>query len=402
MGKKSSKTPKIIHFIKTSASEVVWFFRFSIFFIWKYLINLIKQWTFWAFFALDIFGLAQVLLIFQITIPHEYYLGAAAAFFLIANVEVIRKKEFLTLTKPARELAGHTYKVNSVALSGNDELLVSAADRVAILWDTKDGSKVHRLECDTWVGQAIFASDDKSVIGVGGKGKYFQWDINSGDLVREKQIHLNETVAIALSNDGKQVITGGKGGNIFLWKFPEMRKTKTLIMGDTTIRKVSYHPLEKQIAACDVNGKVSIFELPSGKAEVIFQHPDNEPIRYVTYSRDGSKLAFVDGAGYIYVYNCRDKRLLPPQKGHSDMALCCQFNSKGNILTTSGQDKRIVLWKIRPQKLIPLFSIFGHDDAVLSVAFEHKTNNLYSSSTDKKIKFWKLDYLLFSDFFLGK
>lgn len=388
--------------LKFAISESIWFLRFAAFFFWKYLISLVKQWTFWAFLALDIFGVAQALVIFQVNIPHEYYWGAAVACILIANIEVIRKKEFLTLTKSQREYSGHTYKVNSIFLSSDDHLLVSSADRVAILWDIKDGSKIHRLECDTWVGQAIFASDDKSVIGVGGKGKYFHWDVDSGDLVREKEVHSAESVAVALAPDGKRVATGGKDGKIFLWKFPDMRKVKTLTMGDTTIRKVSFHPNQKILAACDVDGKVAIFDLVSGDLEIIFQQPDNEPIRYVTYSHDGSKLAFVDGAGNVYVYNCENRTLLPPQKGHSDMALCCQFNSKGNILATSGQDKRIVLWKIRPQKLTQLFSIAGHEDAVLSVTFEHKTNNLFSSSTDKKIKYWKLHYLLFSDFLLGK
>lgn len=399
---RNSELSSFILWIKFVFSEVIWGFRFIIFFFWKYFISLVKQWTFWAFLALDIFGIAQVFAISKIKITSDYYWGAAITCILIANIEVIRKKEFLTLTKSQKEFSGHTYKVNSVSLSNDDGLLVSSADRVAILWDTRKGNKVHRLECDTWVGQAIFSSDNKNILGIGGKGKYFRWNVDTGDLIHEKQVHKAESVALALSPDGKRIATGGKDGKIFLWKFPEMRKVKTLEMGTTTIRKLSFNPKQNHLAACDVDGKVSIFDLTKGKSELVFKQKDNEPIRYITYSQDGNKLAFVDGAGYIYVYNCEKQNLFPPQKGHFDIALCCQFNSKGNILATSGQDKRIVLWKIQSQKLVQLFSIAAHDDAVLSLFFEHKTNNLYSSSTDKKIKYWKLDYLLFSDFFIGK
>lgn len=384
-------------------TEFFWKIRYALFFLWRYLISLVKQWTFLLFLGLDIVGLAYVLSGIDLEIPQDWYIVAALTVFIVANVDAIRKKEFITLTKPHRELLGHTFKPNSLAFSLDGKYLVSASDRIAIIWRTKDGQKVQRLQCDTWIGQALFTQNGRHVIGIGGKGNFFRWSVQTGEQLFLQKLHESDSVALALSPvDNKWMATADKNGKIFLWRYPAVEHVKTFVMGDVEIRKVAFASDGSWVVACDVSGKVAIFDFATGSETLIFQHATNEPIRYVTVAPNGNLLAFVDGSGSIYVYSLERKLLLPPQQGHDDMALCCAFNADGSILASGGQDNKIVIWKVRKSGLARLFMIAAHSEPVISLLFEKKRNNLYSSSRDRKIRYWKLDYLLFSEIILGR
>lgn len=306
-----------------------------------------------------------------------------------------RNSEQRVITKPMRELLGHTFKPNSLAFSQDGKYLVSASDRVAIIWNIQDGKKIKRLQCDTWIGQALFTHDDHYVIGIGGKGMFFQWDTENGEQVFTQKIHEKDSVALSLSTDGKYIATSDKLGKIFLWRFPEMTHLKTFDMGNSEVRKVVFTPSGNAIIGCNVTGQVKIFDCESNAGETIYSHPDNEAIRFTSISPDGAWIAFVDAAGFIHGYNTKTRAFLPIEKGHEDVALCCAFNPNSTILASGGQDNKIVVWKLESDKLLRALTIDGHTEPVIALLFEQTNNNLYSSSRDRKIKHWNIDSRVF-------
>lgn len=305
-----------------------------------------------------------------------------------------KRSEQRILTRPIRELIGHTFKPNSLAFSQDGKYLVSASDRVAIIWNTQDGKKIKRLQCDTWIGQAYFTRDDHYVIGIGGKGNFFQWDVEDANQVFSQKIHESDAVALDLSADGQYVASADKLGQIFLWKYPEMRHVKTFDMGKSEVRRVAFVPGSTFVLGCNVTGSVMLFDYEHDKGETIYLHPDNEAIRAISVSSDGNRVAFVDSAGFVHGYNLKAQTFLPAEKGHDGMALCCTFSAKGTLLASGGQDNKVVVWKFESDKLLRFLTIDGHTQPVISLVFEKRNNSLYSSSRDTKIKLWDIDSVI--------
>jgi WD40 repeat protein len=372
-------------------NKVVFFY----YFFYHYLFELGKQWTSKAFLLFGFIDLTYYLSDFEYDNSQFLYRILATMCLIIANNEVVREKKYSKITKPNRNFNGHTFKINSLSLSSDGKKIVSSSDRVAIVWETRSGKISNRLQSKTWIGNALFVNCDQKVIGIGGKGFFFQWDAISGKQVKKPcQIIESDSVALAISPMENMISAAGQNGNISFWDYPNLNLLNKTKMGDVEVRKLLFFKKKSLLVACDVLGKVAIYNYQTNFWCNIFQHPENEPIRSIDLSEDEKKLGFIDGAGNVYCYIIDENRLLETFKGHSDMGLCCRFNESSEFLATGGQDNQIILWKIKEKKIRKLFSISGHTDAVTSLIFDLHSNNLYSSSRDMKIKYWTIGFLL--------
>lgn len=372
-------------------------FKHLVFLVTRYIYFLFKQWTTWLFIFLDFLGAAYSLIPIFRQLPQEAYYFIGAVCFIIANNEVIKKKDFSTLTKENNKFIGHTFKVNSLSISKNNQMFVSSSDRVAIVWDILTDKKnviLHRLQCPTWIGNALFVEHDKFVIGIGGKGQFFKWDLSTDDLIQTVPLEKTDSVALAISPSEEFTATSGKDGEIHIWNYPSLNSAFNHQMGKSEVRKIVFSPNGKELAACDVSGKVVLINLETRSSEKLFEHPENEPIRFISFSPTGKEIAFVAGDGKPYLYNRITKKFIYSSNGHSDIGLCCCFSTDGKYLVTGGQDNTIIIWRIHPNKLQKYLQIKGHTDAITSLVFEKKHNNLFSASRDEKIKYWKIEKLL--------
>lgn len=362
-----------------------------------YFSSLFEKWTFWLFILFDIFGFISIYIPLLSNKSKEVCFILAVVCFIIANDEIIANHKYIIIAKEYKKLTGHTFKINNISISKNNKMMLSSSDRVVIVWDIQDNRKniiIARLQCPTWIDVALFTENDHSIIGIGGKGLLFKWSIFSDENFQPAQLETTESVALAISSDESLIATSGTNGVIHMWKYPTLELWSTYKMGNYRIRKLAFSPINNILAACDVSGKVIILNKTLNQHKTLFNHPENEPIRYLCFSQNGDKLAFVAGDGKPYIYNTNQEYIFSANKAHTDMCLCCCFSNDGNYLATGGQDNLIYIWKIKANKLHKHLIIKGHNDAVTSLIFD-KGNNLYSASRDKKIKYWKINKLLY-------
>ncbi|BBB48300.1 WD40 repeat domain-containing protein [Pelolinea submarina] len=370
--------------------------RYFIFFTLHYLYYLSKEWTFWFFLFFDIVGVLSNYLNRDFTFQKGTYFYIAVVCFTIANNEIIHEKKVLSVFKEKHKYIGHTFKINSLSFSSETDMLVSTSDRVVIIWNTYTAKIIQRLQCPTWIGIGFFINNDKNVIGIGGNGNFFNWDVKTGNILENKKILDSDSVGLTLCIKENLIAAAGKDGIIHIWDFPDFTNESIIKFGDFEIRKIEFSKNGDCLIACDVSGNVGLITIKNKSKNYIFRHPENEPIRYVTFSPNEDKLAFIDGSGFVYCYFINTNQLIKSQKSHEDMGLCCQFNHTGDFIASSGQDNKIILWRVGKSKLSKLFSIFGHSNAVTSVLFCKDSNNLISASRDNKIKYWNIDFLLFN------
>ena len=162
--------------------------------------------------------------------------------------------------EPAQRLEGHLGGVLSVAVSGNDKLLLSGGrDGTVRVWNLAKYAEVACYKGQRgWVDSVLFAGKDRYAMSAGRDGRMLRWDLDSGKLVGEmsrgswlsdavpspdgslvyvadntyavtcwdvaegKMLsavkgHAQAVSAVALSPDGKYLVTGSADSTLLVW-----------------------------------------------------------------------------------------------------------------------------------------------------------------------------------------
>ncbi|KAB5589876.1 hypothetical protein CTheo_6677 [Ceratobasidium theobromae] len=115
------------------------------------------------------------------------------------------------------------------------------------------------------------------------------------------------------------------------------------------------------------------------------------PVRSVSYSSDGSKVAFGCRDGTVGVRNAYDgSPITGPFKGHSDIVLSVAFSPDGTRFVSGSDDCMIKIWNAQDGSLIGE-PFQGHTDGINSVAFSLDGRLIASASADMTVRVWSVN-----------
>ncbi|MEZ5581789.1 MAG: WD40 repeat domain-containing protein [Candidatus Competibacteraceae bacterium] len=141
---------------------------------------------------------------------------------------------------------GHMATINDIAFTPDGRQLVSAGDdKVIRVWDIASGQTVRTLRGEIGTGSvgqiyAMALSPDGRWLAVGGwmapytgdnrddVGAIRLYDFTSGELVARLKGHVNITVALAFSNDGRYLISGSLDKTAIVWDITQRQPSQIL------------------------------------------------------------------------------------------------------------------------------------------------------------------------------
>ena len=113
-----------------------------------------------------------------------------------------------------QSLSGHRGPVNAVQLRGN--LVVSASgDGVAKLWNLTSGLCIKEFPSrDRGMACVEFSPDSRTILAGGNDQVVYQFDTNTGELVRELQGHKNLVRSLHLDSANGRIISGSYDASV--------------------------------------------------------------------------------------------------------------------------------------------------------------------------------------------
>jgi WD40 repeat protein len=166
-------------------------------------------------------------------------------------------------------------------------------------------------------GRFVFAGSEDDTVQ--------RWDLKD-DPAKAKPVgfaaHDGWVFALAMSKDGKTLLTGGTDGRLIWWpataNVPKIAPIRTSSAHNGWVRAIDVSPDGKQLATCGNDRKVRLWSLEDGKPEMDLPG-HTKPVYRLAYTADGNHLLSADLMGMIIQWDVKtgkEARRLDASKLH--------------------------------------------------------------------------------------
>jgi RNA polymerase sigma factor (sigma-70 family) len=169
--------------------------------------------------------------------------------------------------KERRPLAGHFFRVESLAYSADGRRLVSGGvDNAIRLWDPVTGAELSPTSDPfSWITSFSFTKDGRQLITSGMDGTIRLWEPTTGKELRQLQGHTDRVWRITLAADGRTLASASHDGTVRIWELStgkELRRFQDHKRGVVTLALSSDG---RWLATGEHLGTMHIWDAQTGK-----------------------------------------------------------------------------------------------------------------------------------------
>ncbi len=289
-------------------------------------------------------------------------------------------------------LVGHEDGIGGVAFSPDAEHLASVGfDGTLRIWDWRDRfelqiQKAHRDDVNS-----VAVSPDGIILSVGADKRLRFWKRSEtkglAELLVESR-HDGFVRDMAVSADGKLIVTGGADGLVRLWNQDGTPAGTPFSGHNMDIYSVACAPDAQIIASGDANGTVFLWDRTGKKIKTI-EEGNKNGVRSIAFSPHGDYFVTGGADKTIRLWDCTGQDLGLPFEGHQDSVYCVAVGGPdGDRIASASADRTLRLWDKQGNLLSP--PLRGHEDEVIAVAFSPNGKLLVSGSSDHTVRLWFL------------
>ncbi len=197
---------------------------------------------------------------------------------------------------------------------------------------------------------------------------------------------LSSVLSVALSPDGKHVVTGDTKNQIFLWKIEDGQQISSFDKHKNWVWSVVFSPDGKTVASASDDNTVIVWDV-MGTCLRTLEHPNW--VRAIAFSPDGRKLASGCDDGKVRIWDIQTGAELKtscPASDHTNRVWSVAFSPDGKILVSGSDDKTVKIWDVQTGKCRE--TLEGHTDKVQSVDFNLDGQTIASGSADATVRIW--------------
>ncbi|WP_017715215.1 WD40 repeat domain-containing serine/threonine-protein kinase [Kamptonema formosum] len=300
-------------------------------------------------------------------------------------------------------LTGHTSWVASVAISPDGKTLVSSSgdnlikrisgDNTIKIWNLDTGTLQKTLTGHTdWVFSVAISPDGKTLVSSSRDNTIKIWNLETGTLQKTLTGHTDWVNSVAISPDGKTLVSGSNDNTIKIWN-PDTGTLQNTLTGHTDdVNSVAISPDGKTLVSGSSDSTIKIWNPDTGTLQnTLTGHTDG--VQSVAISPDGKTLVSGSGDNTIKIWNLDTGTLQNTLTGHTDLVRSVAISPDGKTLVSGSWDNTIKIWN--PDTGTLQNTLTGHTymdltSGVLSVAISPDGKTLVSGSGDKTIKIWRM------------
>jgi len=235
------------------------------------------------------------------------------------------------------------------------------------------------------VRTVALSGDGKRVLTGSSDNTASLWDAADGKKIQTFQGHSGEVRGVALSADGKRVLSGSYDMTASLWDAASGKKIQTFLGHSDWVLGVALSGDGKYAVSGSVDKTAILWDAADGKKIQTFQGHTSE-VGGVAVSGDGKLVLTGSGDGKAILWDAASGNKLQTFQGHTDVVTSVALSGDGKLVLTGSWDKTASLWDAASGKKIQTFA--GHTNKVLSVALSEGGRFALTGSMDYTACLW--------------
>jgi WD40 repeat protein len=257
--------------------------------------------------------------------------------------------------------------------------------------DSADAAIVHTLNGHSGTVWAVAISRDGRTLVSGSGDKTLKlWDLDTGHLLRTLSGNSDEVLSVAIGADGQTLTSGSYADKqaIKIWNLRNEERHSIVSGNPSKVWSVAISPDGKTLASSSGDESIKVWDMQTGTLRRnLSGHSDT--VWTIALSPDGQTLASGSTDQTIKIWNLQTGMLQRTLSGHSGRVRSVAISSDGKTLVSGSWDKTIKIWNLQTGQL--LHTLSGHSGYVNSVAIAPDNQLIASGSDDRTVKLWNLN-----------
>jgi WD40 repeat protein len=245
------------------------------------------------------------------------------------------------------------------------------------------------------VRQIALSPDGRLLVSAGAEGAVKLWDVDSGREMRTLPGDSFAVYSVAFSPDGRSVLSAGFDKIAKLWDHETGRELRTFTGHTERIFSAAFSPDGRMIVTGSFDKTIKLWDVGTGRElRTLTGHTDR--VQSVAFSPDGRQVVSGSFDKTVKLWDAETGRELRTFRGHTDAILSVKFSPDGRRVVSGARDKTVKLWETGSGRELRTFK--GHTDEVSSVAFSPDGRRVVSGSgpefhkgNDHTIRLWDAD-----------
>jgi hypothetical protein len=277
-------------------------------------------------------------------------------------------------------LTGYFSEVYSLAFSNNGQWLVSGhgdithIDDAVKVWRLSDGNLLHNLLGHShWVYSVALTADDETIISGSLDGTVQWWQLTTGTKLPQLLDHKAAVNAISLTSDGQRLVVGGNDARIEIW---QPQNSLSIHQCQGHLQNVACLATNRQsqlIASGSSDYTVRLWQLQEGRLlRTLLGHSGR--VSSVAITPDGQKVVSASHDGTLKIWEVATGTLLDTIVAHDKPIGAMALSPDGQTIISGSDDRTVKIWKLSDSKL--LHTLSGYERPILSVAFSADSRSI--------------------------
>lgn len=236
------------------------------------------------------------------------------------------------------------------------------------------------------IRSVAMSPDGKTVVSGSGDKTINLWNLGSGKLLHTFEAHSNWVRCVAFSPQSELLASCSADKTIKLWQLSNYKLIHTLTGHSNGVSSVTFSPDEQTLISGGDDEKLKLWDVSSGnQTHNLTQHSGS--VLSVTVSSDGKTIATGCGDQIVRLWDFDSGLLMLTLTGHSGWVRSVAISPNNQIIASGSEDNTIKLWQL-DGKLIRTLN--GHLNRVTAIAFSPDGKSLISGGGDKCVRIWNL------------
>jgi DNA-binding beta-propeller fold protein YncE len=201
--------------------------------------------------------------------------------------------------------------------------------------------------------------------------------------------HRDAVVWLAVSRDGREVMSASTDRMIKLWDIDGKRLIRNLGEHKDMARTALFMPDGKSALTAGDDGEIVLRNLADGAVLHVFSAGQNGGARNLAISPDGKLAVSGHDTGAVIVWALEKGGVLHVLPGHDWSVSAVAVSPDGTKALSGSIDGELKLWDMASGKL--LRSWYGHEQGTYGAVFTADGHHAVTGSGDHTIKLWDLD-----------